>query len=253
MGKNYTSFMHNELFIVYKHTSPSNKVYIGITKQKTYKRWRGGCGYLHNMFFKAAINKYGWSNFKHEILYENLSQEEAMQLEIQLIAEYNSTNHKCGYNITKGGDLRGPVTELTRKKLSDSHKNIHPSEESLRKRSETMKKYLQTPEAKEKWRKANKGRKFSEETKNKISEALKGHSVLDITKAKVRDKKIKLIIQLDKNKNPMCVWKGRQEIQDTINYNAVTIAKVCKKNQTTIKHLHKDYYFVYLDDYLQNN
>ena len=38
---------------------PSNKVYIGITKQKTYKRWRGG--YLHNMFFEAAINKYGLS------------------------------------------------------------------------------------------------------------------------------------------------------------------------------------------------
>lgn len=101
---------------------------------------RGEWGYLHNMFFEAAINKYGWSNFKHEVLYEDLSQEEAMQLEIQLIAEYDSTNHKYGYNITKGGDLRGPVTELTRKKLSDSHKNIHPSEESLRKRSETMKK-----------------------------------------------------------------------------------------------------------------
>lgn len=240
-------------FIVYKHTSPSNKVYIGITKQKAYKRWRGGCGYLHNMFFKAAINKYGWSNFKHEILYENLSQKEAMQLEVQLIAEYDSTNHKYGYNITKGGDFRGPVTELTRKKLSDSHKNIHPSEESLRKRSETMKKYLQTPEAKEKWRKAKKGRKFSEETKNKISEALKGHVVSNITKAKIRNKKIKLIIQLDKNKNPICVWKGRQEIQDAINYNAAIIAQVCKKNQTTIKYLYKDYYFVYLDDYFQNN
>lgn len=240
-------------YIVYKHTSPSNKVYIGITKQKACNRWRSGWGYIHNMFFSTAINKYGWSNFKHEILYENLSKEEAIQLEIQLIAEYNSTNHKYGYNITKGGDLRGPVSELTRKRLSDSHKNIYPSKENLRKRSESMKKYLQTPEAKEKWRKAQKGRVFSEETKNKISIALKGHVVSDITKTKIRDKNTKIIIQLDKNKNPMCVWKRRQEIQDTINYSAVTIAKVCKKNQTKIEHLHKGYYFVYLDDYLQNN
>lgn len=165
MEKNYTSFMHNELFIVYKHTSPSNKVYIGITKQKTYKRWRGGCGYLHNMFFKAAINKYGWSNFKHEILYENLSQEEAMQLEIQLIAEYNSTNHKCGYNITKGGDLRGPVTELTRKKLSDSHKNIHPSEESLRKRSEPWKSICKLQKQKRSGEKQIRGENFQKRLK----------------------------------------------------------------------------------------
>lgn len=43
-------------FIVYKHTSPSNKVYIGITKLNLIKRWQG---YINNTYFFRAILKYG--------------------------------------------------------------------------------------------------------------------------------------------------------------------------------------------------
>ena len=44
-------------FIVYKHTSPSNKVYIGITKQKTYKRWREGAYlYKQTSFERITFN-----------------------------------------------------------------------------------------------------------------------------------------------------------------------------------------------------
>lgn len=32
-------------YCVYKHTSPSGKVYIGITNQKPTRRWREGEGY----------------------------------------------------------------------------------------------------------------------------------------------------------------------------------------------------------------
>nr|DAX47865.1 MAG TPA: intron associated endonuclease [Bacteriophage sp.] len=46
-------------FIVYKHTSPSNKVYIGITKLNLIKRWQGGKGYINNTYFFRAILKYG--------------------------------------------------------------------------------------------------------------------------------------------------------------------------------------------------
>lgn len=33
-------------WIVYKHTSPSGKVYIGITNQPANKRWKNGMGYI---------------------------------------------------------------------------------------------------------------------------------------------------------------------------------------------------------------
>ena len=62
---------------VYKHTSPSGKVYIGITKQKPEKRWGNGKNYAQNEYFFAAILKYGWGNFTHEIIADGLTREEA--------------------------------------------------------------------------------------------------------------------------------------------------------------------------------
>lgn len=77
---------------VYIHISPSNKVYIGITKQNPVKRWRNGLGYKNNIYFYRSILKYGWNNFKHQILYDNLSLEDAKLKEIELICKYNSTD-----------------------------------------------------------------------------------------------------------------------------------------------------------------
>lgn len=46
-------------FIIYKHTTPSNKVYIGITSQtKINRRWQNGYGYRSNKHFFNAILKY---------------------------------------------------------------------------------------------------------------------------------------------------------------------------------------------------
>lgn len=41
---------------------------------------------------------------EHEILYSELSEKEAKQIEICLTAYYNSTDHNYEYNKTKGGD-----------------------------------------------------------------------------------------------------------------------------------------------------
>ncbi len=92
-------------YTVYKHTSPHGKVYIGITSQSPIRRWRkDGSGYKSHTHFYRAIKKYGWDNFKHEILFSGLSQKEAEQKEMELIALYNSTNQEYGYNISLGGE-----------------------------------------------------------------------------------------------------------------------------------------------------
>lgn len=44
-------------FIVYKHTSPNGKIYIGITSQVPNHRWRNGNGYKTNPYFTRAIKK----------------------------------------------------------------------------------------------------------------------------------------------------------------------------------------------------
>ena len=78
--------MDEHSYTVYMHTSPSNKRYIGVTKQKPISRWRtDGSGYKDSKYFWRAIKKYGWNNFQHEILFQGLTKEEAEQKEIELI------------------------------------------------------------------------------------------------------------------------------------------------------------------------
>lgn len=120
--------MSDKKYCVYKHTSPSNKVYIGITINPKHRWEMGGKRYIKNDHFTRAIKKYGWDNFKHEILFENLTIEQAKQKEISLIAFYDSTNPTKGYNISLGGDI---MSESSKKKLSKVLKEKGLSERRL--------------------------------------------------------------------------------------------------------------------------
>lgn len=89
-------------YIVYKHTSPSGKCYIGITnnyKRRTYQHKTD----IVNRPFSKAIIKYGWDNIIHEILEENLTLREANIKEKYYIQEFNSLTPN-GYNLTTGGE-----------------------------------------------------------------------------------------------------------------------------------------------------
>lgn len=169
-------------YTIYKHTSPSNKIYIGITCQSIKRRWRDGKGYKSQKYFYRAIEKYGWDNFQHEILYENLEKEQAKILEMSLIHYYNSTNPKLGYNLTKGGEgsLGYSPTEETRKKLSETHKGKVPWNKG--------KTNIFSEEARKKMSEASRGRKLSEDAKKKISEANKGNKRTEEEKKKISEK-----------------------------------------------------------------
>lgn len=97
--------MDNEkTYAVYMHISPSNKRYIGITSMKPVeKRWANGCGYS-SQYFSRAIEKYGWENFQHIIIATDLSEKDAIEMEIDLIKKYKSNQRDFGYNITAGGE-----------------------------------------------------------------------------------------------------------------------------------------------------
>lgn len=92
------------LYTVYMHIAPNGKKYIGITCQDPSRRWRNGSGYKKNRHFFAAINKFGWKNIRHEVLFEGLTEAEAKEREIEMIAFFRSNDPKYGYNITAGGD-----------------------------------------------------------------------------------------------------------------------------------------------------
>lgn len=91
-------------YVVYRHTSPEGKVYIGITAQaKPEYRWGpDGSGYKSNAMFWYDIQRLGWNNFKHEILYENLPEHHALHIESALIHEHHATKPEYGYNQDAG-------------------------------------------------------------------------------------------------------------------------------------------------------
>ena len=109
-------------YTVYKHTSPSGKVYIGITSVEVKRRWQNGTNYKNSPHFYKAILKYGWENISHDILYTNLNKEEAEEKEIELIKEYKSNIHEYGYNTESGGNSKGKASKETREKMSKSKK-----------------------------------------------------------------------------------------------------------------------------------
>lgn len=96
------------MWIIYKHTFPNNKVYIGLTKQDVKQRWRNGNGYQNCPTVWKAIQKYGWKNIKSEIIEDNIFLiEEANKQEQYWIKYYNSYinwENSNGYNATIGGD-----------------------------------------------------------------------------------------------------------------------------------------------------
>ena len=191
-------------YSVYKHTFPNGKVYIGITSLKPEIRWRNdGRGYDSQQYMARAIKKYGWCNVAHEILFDELTKEEAEQREIELINYYKSNQREYGYNVQNGGNTTGTHSEETKKYLSEiakkrfSVKENHPfyekthSDETKRKLSESHKGKSHNEVTRKKLSELNKGennsmygkygeshpsygRHHTEEAKKKISEANKG-------------------------------------------------------------------------------
>lgn len=108
-----------KIYRVYKHTSPTGKVYIGITSQaKPEYRWGpDGSGYQSNCLFWHDIQTLGWDNFKHEILASELTESEALRLESSLIHEHKATKPEYGYNQDAGclyPDEDSSLTKLKR-------------------------------------------------------------------------------------------------------------------------------------------
>ena len=104
---------------LYVHISPSNKRYYGITRLDVKKRWgSGGCGYRYQPYIWNAIQKYGWDNFTHEILFDNLTEDEACLIEQCYIALYDTMDRTKGYNCSIGG-VDHLHTEDTKYKLSE--------------------------------------------------------------------------------------------------------------------------------------
>lgn len=189
-------------YVLYKHTFPNGKVYIGITSQKIQRRWRNGEGYRKNTLMHRAIQKYGWHNISHEIIFKDLTKEQAEQKEIELIKQYNSNNNKFGYNICAGGGVNIPTTE-TREKIGQASKGRTHSLETKIKLSKTLKGRIVKKES----------RLYGE--KNYSYGRFGGKSAVS-----------KSIIQLDDDENIINEWDSISEACRALGIKNQTINKV---------------------------
>ena len=173
-------------YSIYTHVSPSGKVYVG-QSININRRWgyngehymnkRKDGTYIQNAFAQALL-KYGWENFKHNILLEGISKEEADYAEKYLIKWYKL--HNQSYNITDGGEgtcgHHAPLSKEAKEKLliflhtSPPMKGKHHSEETKKKISKALKGKKLPEERRRQMSEISKNRKHSEESKNKMSE-----------------------------------------------------------------------------------
>ena len=89
---------------IYRYMSPSNKNYIGQTVGTLKKRAINiisGNGYKKCSLFWKAISKYGFLNFKAEIL-EEVPVNKLNEREVFYIKKFNSIS-PYGYNLSHGG------------------------------------------------------------------------------------------------------------------------------------------------------
>lgn len=161
-------------YCVYVHINKINgKMYFGQTKRQPEHRWGiRGRNYSVQMFGRA-IEKYGWDNFIHSIIDNNLTYEQANELEIFLIKVYDTTNPDKGYNNTCGGQ-KYRVTEKTRKKLKESA--LNRAAETNHKISESVKKLWEDEDYRNNQIKKHKKVWQSIEFRNKISESAKKYN-----------------------------------------------------------------------------
>lgn len=245
---------------IYKHTllvgPHKGWSYIGQTCSRwVNERWRNGNGYRRNAFFYNEIKKYGWENFDHQIIEDNItSLEKANERESYWISYYHTwvEDKNCkGFNLDSGGSKTdGKHSEETKKKISNSLLGHKVSQETIDKIKATKIKngtyrkcYTKgrhlTDEEKQHLREINLGIKHmphSDETKKKLSEKAKQRkaSSYDIHRVKI------LCVETD------IIYNSLIEAAKAVGLKATTSISAClagKANTTA------GYHWAYADDY----
>lgn len=182
-----TKTRDDELYCVYCHQNKINgKRYIGQTihQDNPEIRWRHGTNYYASPHFDNSIQKYGWDAFDHYIIQDNLTKEQADELEILNIAFYNTTDPKYGYNTKSGGSHGScPCSETHKANLAKARKGriwVHKGTTNKIIFPEDLPKYegyvvgvYISEETRLKKRNANLGKKASLEAKKAMSNAQK--------------------------------------------------------------------------------
>ena len=99
-----------------EHTNVATEGYVGITSNLS-ERIRYHKKNKRKTRFTGAIRKYGWDALSIEVLFDNLSLQEALSIESSL----RPTN-SIGWNCQRGGELGVESSWYTKKENRDKHR-----------------------------------------------------------------------------------------------------------------------------------
>jgi len=162
---------NNAYLYLHRRLDTNEVFYVGIGTEKNFKRAFVKAKNKRNSFWSNIVNKV---NYAVDIIYKNISWEQACKYEMNFIAMYGRKDLGLGnlVNMTNGGDGNPGkiISEKQKYQISKAHKN------------KTV-----TKETREKLREFNLGKKHNKETKLKISLGNKGRIVSEETKEKLRN------------------------------------------------------------------
>ena len=101
---------------IYTNLKDKNKKYIGQTSSTLDERAGANfVNYKESWRFYEAIQKFGVESFSREIVFETLNENDADNMEINLIKEFKTQDPEFGYNIQPGGKCFVMNDEIRRK------------------------------------------------------------------------------------------------------------------------------------------
>lgn len=207
--------------------------------------------------FYRAIPKYGWENIEHEIVENGLTKQQARDLEIELIAKYDATDQRNGYDNGIGGECGSlgvhPSAE-TRLKISESPNRAYLNPELRQKLSEARKGKRPGDECIMKSVEAHRGKPLSDETRRKIGMKLKGKPLSDETRKKMSEARkgkkasehVILAMTEATGKKALCVETGEvhkstSEAGRQLGISSKAISNVCRGKTKTSGGYHWEY------------
>ena len=146
-------------YSVYQHVTPDGMYYFGQT-QNVEQRWRGNGIYYRKTALQPYIEKFGWDNIQHIILFENQTKENALWIEDFLI----TTAREDGVCINK--NRSGSVSKEEGYYKNKSKQYYEQNKEQIK---EQKKQYIE--QNKEQIREYQ--REYREQNKDKIREQQK--------------------------------------------------------------------------------
>tara|TARA_B110000881_G_scaffold203310_1_gene203931 strand:- start:1176 stop:1952 length:777 start_codon:yes stop_codon:yes gene_type:complete len=148
------------------------------------------------------------------IIKDNLTEQEAKALEIELIDKHGRIDLGEGYliNKTDGGEGNNGwiASEETKRKMSEAQKGKILTEDHRRKLSKAHKGKILTEDHRRKLSESNKGKIITEETKRKISESRKGITPTEESRRKMSEAAKGRIITEDHRRKLSEAAKGKK-------------------------------------------